>query len=308
MVEQKTLSSGALANILLLALIWGGSFLSIRLALNEIPALTTVLHRTFWASVVLWLWLWRRRAALPRDVRIWAACAVMGLLNNVLPFSLMAYGQLYVETGLTAILNATTAIFGVLVAAAVFPDERLSPAKCIGVGVGFLGVALCIGPQNLASFDPGSVAQIAILLGAFSYALAGAWARRALGGLKPDVAAACMLTCATMVMAPAALAIDGLPQVRLSWPTIAAIGYYALIATAGAYLLYFRIVAAAGAGNLLIVTLVIPPVAILLGALVLNESLPFRAFAGFGLLALGLLILSGALPRLAKIDPHRRRG
>ncbi len=283
--------------MLLLGLIWGGSFLAIRLALNEVPVLTTVLHRTGWAMLILWAVVWIRRLAVPRDPRIWGAFLVMGLLNNVIPFGLMAWGQLYIETGLTSILNAATAIFGVIVAALVFADERLTLRKALGVGLGFLGVAVAIGLDAFAHFDLRSTAQLAVLAGAFSYALASAWARARLGRLPPQIAAAGMLTGSTLILLPAALMIDGPVAFDLRPATWLAIAYYALIATAGAYLLYYRVLAMAGSGNLMLVTLLIPPVAILLGALVLGETLGPQAYAGFALLACGLLILNRSAGR-----------
>ncbi|MEL6169505.1 MAG: DMT family transporter, partial [Pseudomonadota bacterium] len=138
-----------------------------------------------------------------------------------------------------------------------------------------------------------SLAQIAVLAGTVSYALGGAWARLRLSGLAPEVAAAGMLTASALVMVPIALAYDGPPRLDLSPLTWLAIAYYGLIATAGAYLLYYRVLRAAGAGNLLLCTLLIPPVAILLGATVLGEELRSGAYAGFGILTIGLLILDG---------------
>ncbi len=292
MNPQKTLSPRAWTELMLLGLIWGGSFLAIRVALDEVPVVTAVLHRTLWAMLVLWAVVLAMRLPLPRRPRVWGAFLVMGLLNNVLPFGLMAWGQLHIETGLTSILNAATAIFGVIVAAIVFADERLTPRKAIGVGLGFLGVATAIGLDAFAGFDLRSAAQLAVLAGAFCYALASAWARRHLGDLPPQLAAAGMLTGSTLILLPAALWIDGPVRFDLAPVTWAAIGYYALVATAGAYLLYYRVLSMAGSGNLMLVTLLIPPVAILLGAWVRDEALHPSAYLGFALLALGLLILN----------------
>lgn len=296
-MKQQTLSARAWTELALLGLIWGGSFLAIRIALDEVPFVTSVFHRTFWAMLALWAVVGAMRLPVPRDPRIWAAFAVMGLLNNVIPFSLMAWAQLHVETGLTSILNAATAIFGVIVAASVFADERLTLRKGIGVSLGFLGVAVAIGLDAFRSFDLRSVAQLAILAGTLSYAFAAAWARARLGGLAPQVAAAGMLTASSLVMLPAALWLDGPLDFALTPRSWGAIAYYALIATAGAYLLYYRVLAMAGSGNLMLVTLLIPPVAITLGALVRNEALAPNAFAGFALLGLGLVILNGGLRR-----------
>ncbi len=295
MTTQKTMSGRAWAELLALALIWGASFLSIRVALDEIGFVTVVAHRVFWAALILWAVVLWRRLPLPRDPRIWAAFAVMGLLNNVIPFSLMAWGQLHIETGLTSILNAATAVFGVLVAAAFFADERLTMRRALGVCLGFLGVATAIGLEALARLDLRSLAQLAVLGGALSYAFAGAWARATLGGLSAQVAAAGMLTASAAFMVPAAIWLEGWPSADLAPRTVAAVGYYAVIATALAYLLYYRVLAMAGSGNLLICTLLIAPVAIVLGALVLDEALRPRAFMGFAILAVGLIVLDGRL-------------
>ena len=121
----------------LLGAIWGASFLSIRLALNEIPVLTLVLHRVGWAMLVLWGVVLLMRLPLPRDIRTWWAFLVMGVVNNVIPFALLAWGQLHIETGLASILNGTTAIFGIILAAIFFADERLTANRVIGVLLGF---------------------------------------------------------------------------------------------------------------------------------------------------------------------------
>ena len=283
--------------LLLLALIWGGSFLAIRTALDEIGFLSSVAHRVLWGALALWLVVLIRRLALPRDPRIWGAFLVMGCLNNVIPFSLMAWGQLHIETGLTAILNAATAIWGVLVAALVFPDERLTLRRGIGVTVGFAGVATAIGLSSLAALDLRSLAQLAVIGGTISYAFAGSWARARLSEVPPLVSAAGMLTGSALVMLPLAFVVEGPLPMALEPRTWAAIAYYALASTALAYLLYYRILAQAGAGNLLLVTLMIPPVAILLGAWARGEVLTADAYLGFAILALGLLILDGRLFR-----------
>ncbi|MEO0916462.1 MAG: DMT family transporter [Pseudomonadota bacterium] len=232
---------------------------------------------------------------VPVSPRLWGAFIVMGVLNNVLPFSLMAWGQLHIETGLTAILNAATAIWGVLVAALVFADERLTTRRLLGVLVGFVGVATAIGWASIAALDLRSLAQLAVIAGTVSYALAGSWARARLKEVPPLVCAAGMLTGSTAIMVPLATFIEGPLPLDLELRTWGAIAYYALAATAIAYLLYYRILAAAGAGNLLLVTLMIPPVAILLGAWARDEALGPGAYLGFALLAVGLLILDGRI-------------
>lgn len=293
MSSELSISNRAWSLIGLLALIWGASFVAVRVALDEIGPMTVIAHRTFWAMLVLWAVVGLRRLPLRLSGRHFLGFIGMGLLNNVIPFGLMAWGQLHVASGLTSILNATTAIFGVLVAALFLADERLNLRKLVGVVLGFLGVATAMGLQNLAAFDVTSLAQLAILLGTLSYALAGVWARRYLSDLSPQVAAAGMLTGASLVTVPLAWWIEGPVSLALEGDTLLAIGYFAIIATAGAYLLYYRVLALAGSGNLLLVTLLIPPVAITLGALLRDEALGAHAFAGLGILVLGLLIIDG---------------
>ena len=293
MTDQKSLSGRAWAEMLVLALIWGGSFLSIRIALDEISPLMSVAHRVTWAMLVLWVVVAVMRIPLPQNPRIWFAFLVMGLLNNVVPFVLMAWGQLHIESGLTSILNAFTAVVGVVMAALFFSDERLTPRKIIGVVLGFFGVAVAIGLENFKNFDLRSLAQLAVIGGTVAYAVAGVWARKNLVGMPPQLAAVGMLTGATVIMLPLVYFVEGLLTIDLQPRTLVAIGYYAVIATAAAYLLYYRVLAMAGSGNLMLVTLLVAPIAITLGAVVLGEKLSANAFVGFVILAVGLIILDG---------------
>lgn len=292
-------------DLVLLALLWGGSFLAIREALDEIGFLSSVAHRVLWASIALWILVAVRRVAVPRSLCAWGAFFVMGCLNNVIPFSLMAWGQLSIESGLTAILNSTTAVWAVLAAALFFADERLTMRRVIGVLIGFLGVSAAIGLQNFASLELRSLAQLAVIAGTVSYAFAGCWARAQLAEQTPLVAAAAMLTCSTLVMLPLSWAIEGPLEFNLSLSTWAAIAYYALAGTAVAYILYYRILAAAGAGNLLLVTLMIPPIAIILGAWARDEALVSSAYLGFALLGVGLLVLDGRIGNATRKSTFR---
>ncbi len=303
MTIQKSFSTRAWLELILLSVIWGASFLSIRIALDEIPVMTAVAHRVFWAALALWAFVAIKRLEIPRNPMIWMSFLVMGVLNNVIPFTLMAWGQLYIETGLTSILNAATALFGVIVAAFIFSDERLTANRAVGVLLGFCGVTIAIGIENLAQFDLRSMAQLAVILGTVSYAFAGAWARKQLSHLPPQIAAAGMLTGSSLIMLPVAFWIDGSPSLALEPRTIAAVSYYAIIATAGAYLLYYRVLAMAGSGNLMLCTLLVAPVAIILGAVILGETLNTRAFAGFAILAIGLVILDGRILTVLRKSP-----
>jgi len=302
-MTQASLSARAWLDMALLALIWGASFLSIKLGLEELPVMTLVAHRVFWAALVLWIYVIWRGYSVPRGLGLWAAFLVMGVLNNAIPFGLMAWGQQFIETGLTSIYNAATAVFGVLVAALFFADERLTARRLAGVLLAFVGVAISIGLDALGGFDIRSAAQLAVLAGTVSYAFAAAWARARLSHLRPEIAAAGMLTASSVVLVPLAIVIDGVPRIPQSPVTLGAIGYFSILGTACAYLLYYRVVAAAGSGNAMLVTLLIPPVAIVLGALVLDERLGVNALFGFALLALGLIVMNRRPRAGASLSP-----
>ena len=294
---QTSLSTRAWAELLLLAAIWGGSFLSIRVTLDQVPVLTSVAFRVGGAVLALWLYVAARRLPVPRDPRLWAGFLTMGILNNVVPFTLITWGEQHIPSGLAAILNGATAIFGVLIAALVFSDERLGPRRAFGVLLGFIGVATAVGLEALRDFDLTSAGQLAVLGAALSYGVSAAFARGVLSrlspGLSPQVTAAGMLTGSSAVLIPMALIIDGAPSLRYDAATWAAIAYLALAASAWAYLLYYRVLTMAGAGNLSLVTLLVSPVAIVLGWAVLGETLPPHALAGFGLIAAGMVVLDG---------------
>ncbi len=293
---------------MILALIWGFSFLAMRIALDEIGPFNVVFHRVLWAMLVLWGAVLLTRQRLPNAPAIWIAFLVMGLLNNIIPFGLIAWGQQYIETGLASIINASTAIWGVFVAALLLPDERLTRRKLAGVLIGFAGVVCAVGVNALRAFDITSLGQLAIVASSLSYALAGVWARKRLQGLSPVVAAAGMLTGSTLIALPLAVFAEGGIAFDLTARTWGALMYVSLIATALAYLLYYRVLAVAGSGNVMLVTLLLVPVAIIAGAVVLGETLQPSAYAGFALLALGLLVLDGRVwtkKALAKPAPRR---
>lgn len=281
----------------LLALIWGATFLFTALALREVPPLTAVAFRLTGGMVVLWLVFWAKGHTLPRAFWAWGAFLVMGLLNNILPFSLITWGQQAIPSGLASILNASTAMFGIVTAALFLADERLTVAKALGALIAFVGVIVTIGWQALASFDPRSLGQLAVLGAALCYAFAGIWARKTLTGFEPLVLAAGMVTMACLTLWPVAIAAEGVPTFTYSATVWGALLYQGALATSLAYLLYYRVLAVAGSGNLMLVTLLLPPIAILLGALILGERIGLREWCGFAIIALGLIIIDGRAAR-----------
>ncbi len=292
--------------LLVLAMLWGGSFFFAKIALSELHPFTLVLGRVGLAALALNLAAYASGHRMPTASRPWRAFLVMGALNNLLPFSLIFWGQTEIASGLAAILNATTPLFAVVLAHFLTRDERMTVERLSGVLLGVCGVVVMIGPEALAGLSLHVLAQLAVLAAALSYACAGIFGRR-FAGTPPLIAAAGQLSGTTLMMLPLALAIDRpwtLPAPTLgTWGALAAL---ALLSTAAAYVIYFRILAAAGATNLLLVTFLIPPSALLLGATFLDERLDQGAFIGMALIALGLAAIDGRpLARLrARLRAH----
>jgi drug/metabolite transporter (DMT)-like permease len=303
MTTQATMTPRAWALMALLGLIWGGSFPATAIALTELSFWSTVAIRVTSAALFLWAFILIRRYPLPRDLRTWAILLSLGLIGNALPFSLITWGQTTVPAGLAAILNASTAIFGVLTAAIFFRDERLTARKLTGVLLGITGLTTAIGIGALRSFDVTSLGQMALVAASVSYGLTGVVGKIALRDVAPQVVATGMLTGAALIMAPLALWIDGWPAPHHSAHVWAAIAYSAIVATSLAYIIYYHMLGMIGAGNAGMTTLIVAPVAIILGAVLLQENLPPRAYAGFLILACGLLILDGRILRLFRKTP-----
>ncbi len=281
--------------LLLLAAVWGGSFFFGEVALSEVPPLTIALHRVLWAVPVLALIVRYQGLSIPQSARIWGAYLVMGALNNAIPFSLIFWGQTQVSSGLASILNATTAMFAAVVAGILLKDESLTQKKIVGAALGIAGVASIMGPSALTEFNLGNLAQLAILGASLSYAFAGVWGRSALSGQPPLVNALGMLVGSTILMIPIVLIENGTPSFNLTAGVWGALLGMATLSTALAYVLYFAILARAGAANLLLVTLLIPPFAIGLGVTFLGERMEPEAWVGFGIIALGFAVTDGRL-------------
>ncbi len=279
-----------------LSVLWGGSFFFIKIALTGFGPLTLVLGRVGVAAIALTAFVYARRLALPATWRDWRMLAGMAVLNNLIPFSLIAYGELRIASGLASIFNATTPLFTVILAHFLTRTETLTPLKLLGVGFGLCGVILLMGPDSLHRIDPASLAQLALLAAAVSYACAGIYGRR-LGHLPPAVAAAGMLIAATALLLPLVLCLEAPFTQPPGWPALSAVAGLALLSTAVAYIIYFRLLATVGATNLLLVTFLIPLSAIVLGAVFLGERPGSSAILGMGLIFLGLAAVDGRLFR-----------
>ena len=283
--------------LLALAAVWGGSFFFAEIALSEVPPMTITLHRVLWALPLLFILVKMSGIALPKEPRVWGAYLVMGALNNAIPFTLIFWGQTQIDSGLASILNGMTAMFGAVVAGFLLKDEPLTANKVFGAVLGLFGVAIIVGPDAITNLSPTNLGQLAIILACLSYAFASVWGKTALRHQPPMMNALGMVAGSSLIMLPLVAWIDGVPSLSLSGSVISALLGLAVLSTTLAYVLYFAILKRAGAANLMLVTLLIPPFSIALGVLVLGEKLSSTAWFGFAFIALGLVVTDGRLLR-----------
>jgi drug/metabolite transporter (DMT)-like permease len=276
-----------------LSILWGGSFFFAKIAVAELPPLSVALGRVALAAASLVLVARMTGIALPGTASQWLPFVPMGLLNNVLPFSLIFWGQTQIPSGLAAILNATTPLFTVLVAHLATADEKLNAGRVAGLLFGFAGVIAMIGPDALHALDRNVMAQLACLAAALSYAFAGVYGRRFRGAPSLRVATG-QLVASSVLLLPVVALVDQpwtvpLPSIRTAGALVA----LAVLSTALAYVIFFRILGRAGATGISLVTFLIPISAIVLGTLILGEQLAVRQFAGMIAIALGLAAIDG---------------
>lgn len=282
-----------------LSILWGGSFFFVQIAVPHLPAMTIVLARVGIAALVLGVVLRIRAIPLPKGWAVWRALAVMGLLNNALPFSLFVLAQGQIGSALASILNATTPLFTLIVAHLATRDEKLGLAKGLGLLIGFGGVIVMMGGAAVSGSPEAVLAQGACLMAAVCYAAASVWGRRFRTlGITSFQTAFGMLASSTLLLVPLVAVVD--QPWTLDWPgwgPVAALGALALFSTALAYQIYFRLLATAGAVNLALVTFLIPVSAIGLAIVILGETLLPRHIAGFALIVSGLWAIGGQFGR-----------
>lgn len=287
--------------LIVLSVLWGGSFFFTEIALVDLPPFTLVLGRVAIAAMILWWVVLLRHIAIPRDPKIWLGFLVMGALNNLVPFCLIVWGQTHIASGLAAILNATTPLFTLIIAHLATQNEKLSRRKVIGVLTGFVGVIIVIGLPDAVEArisnmtNIAALAPFAVLLAAVSYGCAGVFGRR-FKNSPPILTAAGQTSASSLMLIPLCILIDtpwNLPFPKTE--TILAVLGIAAFSTALAYILYFQLLNRAGASNLLLVTFLIPVSAILLGVLFLGETLALRQIGGMAAIGLGLAVIDGRL-------------
>ena len=283
--------------LVLLSVVWGGSFFFNGIALREFPTLSIVTARVGLAALALLFLMKMLGQGIQLNRQILKAFFGMSFLNNVVPFSLIVWGQQHIASGVASILNATTPLFTMLVAHWFTTDEKINPRRLLGVLTGMGGVGLMMGLDSMESSGFHLLGQSAILLAAFSYGLAGVYGKRFAQLEIPPLATATGQLCASsMILIPLTFWID--QPWTFAMPSIEGMGSLlgiALLSTALAYVIYFRLLKTAGATNLLLVTLLIPVSAIILGVFLLDESLEPQHLSGIAVISLGLLIMDGRL-------------
>ena len=292
---RMTLQDWAL--LFLLSILWGGSFFFVAVAVGELPPLTVVVLRTGIAALTLIMILRLQREAFPFAKGAIGAFFIMGFLNNLAPFSLLFWAQTMIPSGLASILNATTPIFSIIVAHFLLADERMAANKAIGILFGFLGVVVLLGGDLLNGASIASLGMLACLGAALAYGFAGVYGRRFKAmDLTATQVAFGQLVATTLMMVPIISIIDRpwtLPMPGFA--VIASVLALAIVSTALAYVIFFYILASAGAVNVALVTLLAPVSAILLGTLFLGEELAGRHYVGMGLIGIGLLAIDGRI-------------
>lgn len=295
---QMTIRDWAL--LISLSILWGGAFFFAAIAVKQIPPLTLVFCRVSLAALTLFIFLKFKRQKLPKDLNIWAAFFIMGLLNNIIPFSLLFWAQTLISSGLASIINATTPIFAILVAHFALADEKLTSHKIIGVVLGFVGVAILMGTDVISSENIAIWGIVACLGAALSYGIASVYARRFKAmNISPSTGAFGQLVGSSLIMLPIIMFFDKPWLLPLpSMNVISAIIILAIASTALAYLIYFHLLATVGAVNASSVTLLVPVSAIILGTLFLSELLKTQHYIGMLLILAGLLAIDGRMLKM----------
>ncbi|MDJ0931936.1 DMT family transporter [Breoghania sp.] len=308
--SSSQMSPATWAMLIFLSILWGGSFFFTKVAVAEIAPMEIVLLRVLIAAIVLHAVLRLKGPAFPTTLSTFTPFLIMGLLNNAVPFGLLTWGQTELASGLAAILNAFTPISTVIILHLFTQTDRATPLKVAGVILGFCGVAVMIGAEAIAGVGDHVVAELACLGATVSYGFSALYGRR-FRNTPALVTATGQLTGSSLILLVMVLVTGGAGFVD-NWPStpvIASMLGLALLSTALAYILFFRILSQAGPANVMLVTFLVPVSAILAGALVLGEVLEPRHWAGMALIAAALVTIDGRIPRLLlrRSRPGRER-
>jgi drug/metabolite transporter (DMT)-like permease len=300
-VEKRSLTNPTMKPrewllLVILAVLWGGSFFFIKVTVQELPTLTIVLGRVSIAAIVLTAFVYLSGQTLPASPKQWGEFLIMGALSNFIPFSLIVWGETQISSSLASILNATTPVFTVVLAHFLTSQERLTPNRLAGVLCGVCGVVVLVGGNTFNGLQSHFLGQLAVIGAAISYSFSGIYGQR-FKRLPFSVAAAGMLIGTAVIMLPLTAILEQPWTLRPSVTASSALLALGLFSTAIAYLIYFHLLAVAGATNTALVTFLIPISAVLLGTFILNEQLQWNTFAGMVLIFTGLAAIDGRLLR-----------
>jgi drug/metabolite transporter (DMT)-like permease len=294
--SANTIESRDWLLLLILSLLWGGSFLFVGIAVKELPALLIVFARVGIAAAVLVPAHLILQGPLPRSANMWIAAIGMAFLNNVIPFTAIAYGQHSITVGLASVINATTPLFGAVIMT-LAGAEVLTGQKIAGLLLGLAGVFVLRG-LGIADLNQETLGILAVLLASASYGASSLWAKKKLKDVPPMTSATCQLLCSTVVMGLLVVMFaDPAQYLATSGPTWTALIALAVISTSIAYLIFFRIIASAGPSVVLLVTMLIPVSAIVLGAIFLDERLSPNELIGTLMIGCALLVIDGRVLR-----------
>ncbi len=284
--------------LLLLAALWGPSFLFIKIAVETIPPITLVLGRIGIAAILLWLFLRFSGGKLPTSGRVWGLLAVMALVQNAVPFVLFSWSEQYIDSALASILNGATPLFTIFLAHFYIQDDRLSVMKLVGALIGFGGLVVLVIPSFLDGVQATTLGVLAMTLAASLYGIALVYSRKYLRGLPPLVAPAGQMILATLFLLPAALIVERPFQLPMpSIPALLSVLELGVLGTAVAFIVYYRLIAEVSASHVSMVTYIIPIIGVILGVVILKEQLSWHSYVGCGLILFGVAIVNGVFKK-----------
>jgi drug/metabolite transporter (DMT)-like permease len=283
--------------LLLLCFVWSLSFLLAEILLESVSPFTIVFNRVFFASIVMVILIKLLGKRFPDKRKNLFLLFLLGLTNNAIPFSAIVYGQQFITGGLASIINTNTAFFTLILSSLMFVDERLTMVRLLGIVLGITGVVIAIGPSELLSLSMDNLGQQCIILATICYAISTTMARKFIKGVDPLVSVTVMLLSSAFWMGLIVLYMEGLPLFTPSAVNIVSIGLLAVLSTSLAYILYFMLLERAGAGTTTLVTVLIPPFAMIMDAIILKETITSPQMAGFVFVAVGVVMVARGLPK-----------
>lgn len=303
-MSNPQISAGAWAMILALSAIWAFSYLFMEWGVRELPVMTTVLGRVGVAAVALVILVYAIGLRMPASLKVWGGLATVAVLNNVIPFGMIIGAQgIGVDTGLIAIIVGLTPTFSVVLAHYLTDEETMTPARVGGCLLGLVGLVVLVGPAALTGFGSQLVGQAMGVVAALSYACAAIAGRRLIADVPPLIAATGQLVCSSLMILPWVLIADQPWRYSPGWTAWAGILGVALPCTAFAYILYFAALRRAGATNLMLVTLLVPIGAVIVGAVVLGEAVTWAMLGGMALISVGIALIDGRVLRQLRRTP-----